>query len=107
MSDGNNSDFEELERLRALVGPSELSYHALLRDRFEAQRTAQEASAQAGALRGKIVELGVQVSRARQDQEVLLRRAAMTPTRRTVDRIHGRWATSVVPRVKRLTGRST
>ena len=107
MSVNNNSNLDELERLRALIGPSEASYEALLRDRFEAQRIAQEASAQAGALRGKIIELGVQVARARQDQDVLLRRAAMTPTRRMFDRAHGRWATSVVPRVKRLTGRST
>lgn len=107
MSDDDNSDRDELERLRALVGPSEASYEGLLRDRDEAQRIAQEAVAQAGALRGEIVELGVQVSRARQDQDVLLRRAAMTPTRRTLDRVNGRWTTSVVPRVKRLTGRST
>jgi hypothetical protein len=73
MSEDDNSDRGELERLRSLVGPSEVSYDASLRDRDGAQRLAQEALAEAGVLRGQIVEGDVELSRARQDQDLLLR----------------------------------
>ena len=99
----------ELARLRALVGPSEVSYEALRADRDAAQLLAKEALAETGELRGTIEEMRVQLARARQDQDVLLRRAEMTPYGRTVDRITGtvahRWKTSVVPRATRLLDR--
>lgn len=93
---------DEMERLRALVGPSEVAYEALRADRDAAQLEAKQATAEAGALRGTIEEMSVQLSRARQDQDLLLRRAAMTPARRAADRFVRRWTTSVVPRADRL-----
>lgn len=99
-------DAAELERLRALVGPSEESYEALRVDRDQARAAAKEALAETGELRGRIEEMSVQLSRARQDQDVLLRRAEMTPLGQVRDRVARRWRTSVVPRVHRLTRRS-
>ncbi len=95
------SDESELERLRNLVGPSETAYAELLADRDEAQQVARDASAAAGELRGHIVELKTQVSRARQDQDILQRRIEMTGTERILDRAQQRWTLSVVPRLKR------
>ena len=95
------SDESELERLRNLVGPSETAYGELLADRDEAQRVARDASAAVGELRGRIVELNTQVSRARQDQDILQRRIKMTGTERILDRAHQRWTVSVMPRLKR------
>jgi len=95
------SDESELERLRRLVGPSERSYAELVADRDEAERVARDALAEAGDLRGHIRELNTQVSRARQDQDILQRRIEMTGWERTLDRAHQRWTLSVVPRLKR------
>jgi len=95
------SDESELERLRNLVGPSETAYAELLADRDEAQRVARDASADVGELRGHIVELNTQVSRARQDQDILQRRIEMTGPERILDRAQQRWTLSVVPRLKR------
>jgi hypothetical protein len=95
------SDESELERLQRLVGPSETSYTELLADRDEAQRVARDALAETGELRGHIVELNTQVSRARQDQDLLQRHIEMTGTERLLDRAQQRWTMSVVPRLKR------
>ena len=95
------SDESELERLQRLVGPSETSYTELLADRDEAQRVARVALAETGELRGHIVELNTQVSRARQDQDLLQRHIEMTGTERLLDRAQQRWTMSVVPRLKR------
>ncbi len=95
----------ELERLRALVGPSETDYEALRADRDEAQEVARRAEQEAGKLRGELAEMSVQLSRARQDQDVVQRQAAMTPTARAIDRVRRRWRTSITPRIRRLTGR--
>ncbi|MEP1125038.1 MAG: hypothetical protein ABJH68_14235 [Ilumatobacter sp.] len=89
----------ELERLRELVGPSETSYASLREDRDEAVRVAKEAMADAGELRGHIVDLSVQLSRARQEQEYQEVSAAMTPAERVVYRARRRWATSATPRL--------
>ena len=96
---------DELERLRALVGPSEVAYESLRADRDAAQQIAKAAMAETGGLRGRLTEMSVQLSRARQDQEILLRRADMAPWRRVVDRCHRRWSTSVVPRASRVADR--
>ncbi|WP_420450865.1 hypothetical protein [Ilumatobacter sp.] len=96
----------ELERLRALVGPSEPSYEALRRDRDESMRVARQALAEVGALRGDIVDLRVQVSRARQDQEYRQVAAAMNPVQRAAYRARRRWATSVRPRLAILVRRA-
>jgi chromosome segregation ATPase len=95
------SDESELDRLRGLVGPSETSYAELRADRNEAQRVARDAVAELGELRGHIVELNTQVSRARQDQDLLQRRIEMTGWERLIDRVHRRWTMSVLPRLKR------
>lgn len=95
------SDESELERLRSLVGPSEFSYAQLLADRAEAERVAREAITELGELRGHIRELNTQVSRARQDQDLLQRRIEMTGWERALDRAQRRWTMTVVPRLKR------
>ncbi|HEY5663129.1 MAG TPA: hypothetical protein VIS05_03745 [Ilumatobacter sp.] len=92
----------ELERLRALVGPSEVAYEALRADRDAAVEVARSALAEAGELRGQITEMSVQLSRARQDQDLLQRRAQMSVGRLVGDRVAHRWRTSVVPRAQRL-----
>lgn len=71
-SEDDVSDRDELERLRSLVGASEVSYDASLRDRAEAERVAREALGEVGELRGEIVELGVEVARAHQAHQVML-----------------------------------
>jgi uncharacterized coiled-coil DUF342 family protein len=98
---GEVSDASELERLRSLVGPSETAFAELRADRDEAQRVARDALAEVGELRGHILELNTQVSRARQDQDLLLRRIEMTGWERLLDRVRHRWRMSVVPRLKR------
>lgn len=90
---------DELERLRDLVGPSEKSYAALREDRDQAVQAAKDALAEAGELRGHIVDLSVQLSRARQEQEYDQVSAAMSPTERVVYRARRRWATSATPRL--------
>lgn len=95
------SEESELERLRKLVGPSETSYEQLRADRDEAQQVAREATLELGALRGRIVEISTQLSRARQDQDLLQRRVEMTGYERMLDRAHRRWTTSIAPRLKR------
>lgn len=97
-----DSEPDEIERLRRLVGPSERSYESLRADRDAAQRVARDARAEVGELRGRIEEMRVQLARARQDQDVLLQQAAMRPVARTLDRLRRRVTTSVVPRLTRL-----
>lgn len=92
----------DLERLRALVGPSETAYAALLTDRDEAQRLAREALAETGELRGRLIEVAVQLERARQDQDLLLRREQMTPFNRARDTAARRWSERVAPQLRRI-----
>ncbi|MFK8025764.1 MAG: hypothetical protein AB8G26_17540 [Ilumatobacter sp.] len=108
------ADVTEIDRLRALVGPSETSYAALQDDRDAAVAEAKAAMAEAGELRGHIVDLSVQLSRARQDQEYQQVAASLGPVARVAYRTRRRIATSVTPRVmrvvrgvKRRVGRST
>lgn len=97
---------QEVERLRQLVGPSETAYVALRRDRDEAQRVAKAAVHDAGELRGQLAEMSVQLSRARQEQDLALRRLDMTTAERWADRVGRRWTGSVAPRLRRLVGRA-
>ena len=97
---------EEVDRLRSLVGPSETAYASLRADRDAAQAAAKSAMAESGQLRGRIEEMSVQLSRARQDQDLLQRRAAMTPLKRAIDSVRRRWTTSVAPRLGRLVERA-
>ncbi len=93
---------DELERLRELVGPSEIEYRQLRADLAAAQQLVREAEQAAGVLRGDITEMSVQLARARQDQDVLQRRAEMTGWGRIADRTRSRWRTSVMPRLDRI-----
>ena len=97
---------DELERLRELVGPSEASYVALREDRDQAVQVAKHALAEAGDLRGHIVDLSVQLSRARQDQEYAQVSAAMGPVERAAYRARRRWATSATPRLAAVARRA-
>ena len=63
----------EVARLRALLGPSERSYSDLEQDVLAARDVARGADATAGALRGQLAQLHVELARARQDQEHLHR----------------------------------
>jgi hypothetical protein len=101
-TEDGTQDGTELERLRRLLGPSERAYEELRRDVEEARRVAKEALAETGRLRGQLTETNVQLARARQDQDVLLRRAEKGPLGRVVDRVSERWRRSVVPRLRRL-----
>ena len=97
---------DELERLRVLVGPSESSYHDLREDRDRAVQVAKEAAAEVGELRGHIVDLSVQLSRARQEQEYGEVSAALGPVERIAYRARRRVATSVTPRLARVARRA-
>lgn len=97
---------EELERLRALVGPSERDYSSLRGDVEQAEAAARAAQREAGELRGELAEMRVQLSRARQDQDLLMRQVEMTAAERWADRVHRRWASSVAPRLRRIARRS-
>jgi hypothetical protein len=63
----------EVDRLRSLVGPSEQSYDDLRQDVLAARDVAKGAEAEAGALRGQLAEIHVELARARQDQEYFQR----------------------------------
>ena len=57
----------EVQRLRALVGPSEESYRKLRLDVLGARDAAIASEAQLGQLRGQIVSLQAEVTRLRRD----------------------------------------
>jgi predicted nucleic acid-binding Zn-ribbon protein len=59
----------EIDRLRTLVGPDEQDYAALREDLLAARDVAKGAEASAGALRGQVAQLHVELARARQDQD--------------------------------------
>ena len=69
-SDGDAAALRiEVERLRELVGPCEISYTDLRQDLLAARDVAKGAEAAAGVLRGRVAELEVALARARQDQD--------------------------------------
>lgn len=76
----------EVERLRALVGPSEQSYLDLQQDLLAARDVARGAEAAAGVLRGHIAELDVALARARQDQDHF-QRMVLDQTRTVLGRV--------------------
>jgi hypothetical protein len=71
---------EELERLRALVGPLESSYQDLVNQIGAAQAATKIAEQDAGGLRAELTELNVDLRRARQDQR-RVQRAMLWPVR--------------------------
>ena len=58
----------EVERLRALVGPSEEAYGKLRLDLWAARDLAQGSEAEVGQLRGRVRALEAEVIRATQDK---------------------------------------
>ena len=58
----------EIERLRALLGPTEESYMKLRLDLWAARDLAQGAEAEAGQLRGRVRALEAELVRAMQDK---------------------------------------
>jgi chromosome segregation ATPase len=58
----------EIERLRALVGPTEASYEDLQVELANARNAVKAADAELGRLRGEITELRLDLHRAQQDQ---------------------------------------
>lgn len=59
----------EIDRLRALVGPSEQSYTDLRQEILAARDAAMGSEAAIGEYRGRVNELEVALVRAQQDQE--------------------------------------
>lgn len=92
----------ELERLRALVGPSELGYETLRADVDAASAQAKAAELEAGKLRAHIEQLSTDLWRARQDQDLIVRRREMTLPQYLRYRVVRRWRMSAAPRLKRL-----
>ncbi len=87
----------EIERLRALVGPDEKAYETLQSDVDAARSVAREAESGLGALRGKIVELHVELDRLRQNRATEPAKAptraasALDLGRAAVQRLRGVW----------------
>lgn len=71
--DGADDPVAELERLRALVGPNEMSYLDLQSDVAAAREVARRAELEAGELRGRLAQLDADMHRARQDQHQVVR----------------------------------
>ncbi len=63
----------ELERLRSLVGPSEVDYATLRADVVAASEMAKQAELEAGRLRAHVEQMSTDLWRARQDQDHLHR----------------------------------
>jgi hypothetical protein len=76
----------EVERLRALVGPTEAGYLDLRQDLLAARDAARGAEAAAGVQRGRVAELEVALARARQDQEQF-QRLVLNRVRATAGRL--------------------
>lgn len=70
-----------------------------------AEGVAKQAAFESGELRGQLTEMSVQLSRARQDQDLLQQRVEMNGLERMLDRGKRRWAASGAPRLKKITGR--
>jgi hypothetical protein len=58
----------EIDRLRRLVGPDEMSYTDRLEDLAAAEQAVRDAEHANGELRATIAELRVELRRAQQDQ---------------------------------------
>lgn len=69
---------DEIDRLRALVGPTEASYEDLQVELANARNAVRAAEADNGRLRAEITELRIDLHRARQDQ-YHIRRLVLRP----------------------------
>lgn len=74
----NQSAIDEIERLRALVGPTESSYADLRTEIATARDEGRQAETELGHLRAEITGLRVDLHRARQDQ-YHIRRLVLSP----------------------------
>lgn len=99
-------DDDELERLRALVGPSEAAYGQLSADLDAAVAEARSAELEAGALRGRLAEMSVQLARARQDQDTMARRREMSAGAHLADLCGGYWREVIRPSLARWARRA-
>lgn len=102
MSDLDADERAELDRLRALVGPSELDYATLLADVEAASVRTKAAELEAGRLRAHVEQLSTDLWRARQDQDLIVRRREMTLPAYLRYRVARRWRISGAPRVRLL-----
>ena len=75
-SDGINELRSEVQRLRALIGPSEESYRKLRLDVLGARDAAIAAEAELGFARGQVVSLESQLFQIRRDYYRIQRIAA-------------------------------
>lgn len=96
---------DELSRLRALVGPSEISYLQIKEDLEAASSATRAAVLDAGRLRGELTEMSVQLARARQDQDVMQRRRQMGLVAYGADLVREFWAEAVRPIVAKAVRR--
>ena len=87
------------------MGPSEAAYATLIADVKRAEAVAKQSVLEAGELRGQLTEMSVQLSRARQDQDLLQQRVEMNGVERIIDRGKRRWAGSAAPRLKKIIDR--
>ncbi len=92
----------ELERLRAIVGPSEVDYATLREDVAAASSMAKDAELEAGRLRAHVEQLSTDLWRARQDQDLVVRRREMSLPAYLRYRVARRWRISAAPRLRRL-----
>lgn len=79
----------EIDRLRALVGPSEASYAELRAELSNARDAVKAAEAENGRLRGELTELRIDLHRARQDQYHVWR-LVLRPALAIRNRVRGR-----------------
>ena len=89
----NRSMIEELDRLRALVGPNESSYSDLRSEIAAARDEGRWSDAELGNLRAEITGLRVELHRAQQDQ-YHIRRLFLSPALAMRNRLQRRRATS-------------
>ncbi len=95
------SDDDELQRLRALVGPSEVDYRQLVDDLAASSSATRAAELAEGQLRGELAEMSVQLARARQDQDTLQRRREMGPAAYLGDVAREYWVEALRPALGR------
>ena len=80
---------DEIERLQALVGPSEASYRELQAELANARDAVKAAEAENGRLRGELTEMRIDLHRARQDQYHVWR-VILRPALAVRNRLRGR-----------------
>ena len=101
-----SSGDDELERLRALVGPSEAGYRQLSADLDAAVAQTRSAELAAGELRGRLAEMSVQLARARQDQDTIQRRREMSAGAHLADLCGEYWREVIRPSLARVARRA-